>query len=482
MANKKDLVEAYAFSRRRLVTAFISGAPGGREVEPARPGRTVVGGLALAVLLIAGAAIAGIFAPRAPGDWTEPGLIVSKEDGNPYVITEDEGADEGDPPVLRPVINITSAKLILGSAAEPRIVPQEEIDKEIVGDDIGILGAPATVPSPSLLIPSGWTACTNAGEGVRVTITTSPSVRGVPGGAFLVSNGGESDDGAYYVIAVSDEEADLAPRAHSFRLPDDADARDNILGDLGLGSSVDNAIEVPDEWLALFPPGGPLEPSSFNLERVGDPPRERGADTGIPDDAVVGDVLVYDSRYHLVTYEGPAELKEFAAAVYLNQPDAAEPEDATGPLEERAESPYAGNHWPEEAPSRIREQPCALLQAEEGKAPTVLPGRLAEDEPDVTASSLDVAVDDKSQGVQAGHGAYVLSASFGDVDTGLPFLIDAKGFAYPLVGTGAAGQLGYETAEHPTVPNKWVELFDEGVPLSRDAALCPPDRQPGVTC
>ena len=46
MATKKDLVEAYSFSRRRLVTAFVSGAPGGREVEPARPGRTIVGGVA----------------------------------------------------------------------------------------------------------------------------------------------------------------------------------------------------------------------------------------------------------------------------------------------------------------------------------------------------------------------------------------------------------------------------------------------------
>ncbi len=71
MATKKDLVEAYAFSRRRLVTAFVSGAPGGREVEPARPGRTIVGGLALAVLLIAGAAIAGVFSPSVTRDWAD---------------------------------------------------------------------------------------------------------------------------------------------------------------------------------------------------------------------------------------------------------------------------------------------------------------------------------------------------------------------------------------------------------------------------
>ena len=56
MATKKDLVEAHAFSRRRLVTAFVSGAPGGREVEPVRPGRVLIGGVALSVLLLAGAA------------------------------------------------------------------------------------------------------------------------------------------------------------------------------------------------------------------------------------------------------------------------------------------------------------------------------------------------------------------------------------------------------------------------------------------
>ena len=66
MATKKDLVEAHAFSRRRLVTAFVSGAPGGREVEPVRPGRVLIGGVALSVLLLAGAAIAGFLLGRPP--------------------------------------------------------------------------------------------------------------------------------------------------------------------------------------------------------------------------------------------------------------------------------------------------------------------------------------------------------------------------------------------------------------------------------
>src|SRR5687768_16337025 len=112
MATKKDLVEAYSFSRRRLDTAFISGAPGGREVEPSRPGRTIVGGLALAVLLIAGAAVTGVFTPRVDGDWKEEGLVTSKEKATDYLIID---TPEGEEPVLRPLINTTSAQLLFGA-------------------------------------------------------------------------------------------------------------------------------------------------------------------------------------------------------------------------------------------------------------------------------------------------------------------------------------------------------------------------------
>ena len=101
MATKKDLVEAYSFSRRRLVTAFVSGAPGGREVEPARPGRTIVGGLALAVLLMAGAAIAGVFDPKTSIDWDEPAFIIAKDKGSIYVIIEPRPGDTE--PTLRPI-------------------------------------------------------------------------------------------------------------------------------------------------------------------------------------------------------------------------------------------------------------------------------------------------------------------------------------------------------------------------------------------
>ena len=72
MTSRKDLVEALAFERRRLVAAFVSGTRCDREVETSRSGRAILGGVVLAALLIAGAVIAGLLSggsgPKAVGD------------------------------------------------------------------------------------------------------------------------------------------------------------------------------------------------------------------------------------------------------------------------------------------------------------------------------------------------------------------------------------------------------------------------------
>src|SRR6187455_3205638 len=119
MATKRDLVEAHQFSRRRLITAFVSGAPGGREVEPARPGRALAGG-----------AVTGLIFGRDEADWKQPGLVISKERGQPYLVStpEDGGL------VIRPVVNVTSARLILGSESEPTYVSEDAITAERIGE------------------------------------------------------------------------------------------------------------------------------------------------------------------------------------------------------------------------------------------------------------------------------------------------------------------------------------------------------------
>ena len=488
MATKRDLVEAYSFSRRRLVTAFVSGAPGGREVEPTRPGRTIVGGLALAVLLVAGAAIAGVFAPKDPSDWNQPGLIVSKETGAAYVILK-----ESDHPVLRPVINITSARLILGTGAEPqpRILAQATIDAQTIGEDIGILGAPASLPASSLLVDDGWTACTADNRGLSVAVAEQPQVTPAPDNGFLVESGG-----AHYVIANGTNKNDDDLGAYRYRLPETkhqqrvGDDQDNMLDELGLPSRT-AAVRVPEEWLALFPAGGDLDWQAFGLTGLGDPVEDAG-DFGVPAGARIGDVVTTDSESLLLTAKGPTEMTDFALTIYRHIPTPTgrlTPAPRRGgaptewtvdafPLVDRADPVYDAASWPASTLQATGGDHCAILDTAPDTAPTVRLGT------DATggASPMDVTGDSRSVAVQAGRGAYVLSGDWGETSGGSPFVVDAKGQAYPLVGPEVAERLGY--GDHPAsiVPDTWIELFRKGVNLSVDAALCPPDHEDGQPC
>lgn len=475
MATKKDLVEAYSFSRRRLVTAFVSGAPGGREVEPARPGRTIVGGLALAVLLGAGAAIAGVFSPTAPNDWKKPGLIISKDTGAAYVIVEDSSDPE-----LRPVLNSTSAKLILGSGAEPTLIAQSTIDDQRIGDDIGILGAPASVPTPSLLIDSGWTACTAARAGIQVRIAATTQVTPVPDTGVTVTNAGET-----FVVLPTGDAGDRGlrdPGAYVFPVPaqgTNGNQTDNLLSALNV-QTVGNAIPVSREWINLFPVGAPLDWDSFELTGFGERPAYADEDvTGVLADKKVGDLLVAGTEQLLLTDSGPRELSDFAALVYRNvmTPDGTVVAPVTvdaPPQVSRDPDQDNDTRWPKSAPGEdpILE-PCVQLSAQPGETPVV---QLATPGLGAVAGSGSGAVPagEKDPVVEAGRGAFVLSGSWSDTDRGSPFVIDSKGRANPLVGDDAAGLLGYGSYDVPVVPDTWVKLFDCGVNLSRDAALSPP--------
>jgi type VII secretion protein EccB len=475
MATKKDLVEAYSFSRRRLVTAFVSGAPGGREVEPARPGRTIVGGIALAVLLAAGAAIAGVFAPRTPEDWNQPGLIISKETGAAYVILE------SDPGELRPVSNTTSAKLILGGDSEPTLISQATIDEQRIGDDIGIFGAPASVPTPSLLINTGWTACTADDRGIAVRVAADPDVAPVTGQGLTVVNNGH-----YYVVAQSDPAGPGAGGTFLYPVPEQRapgiDQTDVLLSQVGM-PGLRNAVEVPRDWILLFPVAAPLDWKAFDLDGFGDPPNEP-----LPDDAAkakVGDLLqTADGDSFLVTRSGPVKLTDFAAQVYLN---IVLPNDELARSIPVSRAPSVGfgddeflaaTEWPTDPPEVLAADPCAQLTAARGEAPVaqlVAPG------PSSAVGATGAG--DEDVVVDPGRGAYVLSGGWsGSAEGASPYVVDAKGRANPLIGADAATQLGYADVDVPVVPDSWVELFTCGVQLSQEAALQPPREKDRAQC
>ena len=484
MATKRDLVEAHAFSRRRLVTAFVSGAPGGREVEPARPGRTIVGGVALGVLLVAGAAITGVFTDNAPTDWDEPGLVISKEQGAAYVILDDDSAgqdgqvgvdgseDGSDGPLLRPVLNITSAHLILGAEGlEPRIVSQETIETRPLGEDIGILDAPARLAGTGSLVETGWSACTGDGLGVKVRLGDSPGVTAAPGTAFLVKVATRSpSDAAYWVVGTAERTAqETEAYRYALTMPGRSQ-RNAFLAALDL-PLLDSAVKVPGEWLALFPRGGDLDAGSFDVPSLGDPlPGGEGR---------VGDYVVDDGGGgYLVTTDGAELLDEFALQVLAASelPGGRLPQElAELPSGSDGSSLVAANRWPEDVLDDEPGEHCALLETAAGEVPRA---QVAVD-PVGEAAAEGLAADRREVEVEPGGGAYVMSGGWDDVESDSRWAVDQKGRANALVGAETPTLLGYGSYAPVLVPDTWLELFETGVALSQEAALCPPDRDAG---
>ena len=468
MATKKDLVEAYSFSRRRLVTAFLSGAPGGREVEPSRPGRTIVGGLALAVLLVAGAAIASVLASRSPEDWNKIGLVVTRGDQPAsYLILEDSAS-----PTLVPVINITSAQLVLGADVKATTVDQAVVDEQAPGIPIGILGAPQTLPRPTQFIDDGWTACTDDSVGIKVDVSTEDRVRPTDTGAIVVENAGQ-----YWLIATSSEK-DRDRRA--YRYPISPAESDQML----LGYDLDQkseAISVPEQWLALFPEGGEIGPGGFGVPRFGEPLRN----SPVPG-ARVGDYAIDESGQAAMFFDGGVQpLDDFALAVLQSATHA-----AGGPVRLDTDLPtdfdditYTDSSWPDAAVEPLNSPPCARLDVDHEHVPYV---RLAgsPEGPAVSPardSGDPIPVDQREVSIDRGHGAFVLSGSWSQTESDAAYVIDPLGKAYPLVGGPITlDKLGYDRGGAPLVPDSWVGLFDAGVALSTSAALCPPDGGPGA--
>ena len=103
MPSNKEILEAQRYNRRRLITAFTSGIPGGRELESKSPFIPLIVGSVVVAIMLGVGVVMSRFAPTLPQDWQDSTLIVVKGTGARYYTIRG---------VLRPVTNITSARLL----------------------------------------------------------------------------------------------------------------------------------------------------------------------------------------------------------------------------------------------------------------------------------------------------------------------------------------------------------------------------------
>jgi hypothetical protein len=284
--------------------------------------------------------------------------------------------------------------------------------------------------------------------------------------------------GRHYLLARAARADGGVPGAYRYLLPRDPGARDNLLTAIGLRAGT-YATEVSETYLGLFPTGGDLSLETMGIGVPGAKAAYATSDSGLPGDARVGDIVTYDGGALLLGPDYPVDLDPFALAAYANLPEAPRTTSIDGSVNvERGASTFADAHWPGDVLTPLFGEQCAQLDVAPGSAPRVQ----VVGDPQDDAAAAEVPGGTTSVRVDPGRGAFAYSGDWSDTTSGAPFLIDAKGSAYPLVGVGAAAQLGYADVDAPVVPDTWVQLFLTGVPLSQDAALCPPEREGGPAC
>lgn len=238
----KAQVNGYRFIQRRQEHALVR--HDARMLhDPMSAQRTsLLIGAVIAVLLLGGCGIYGLIRPQGSvGDAT---VLVSKDNGGLYVRRGE---------VVHPVLNLASARLIVGSAATPKSVSDAVLARYGRGPLLGIPGAPSALVSNGVAGESSWAVCDTSTAVVDDPELVRTSV--IIGGSEVPNGGGgrsmlvRSGTSTFLIYSVADAGSRRVVRA--LVNPDDAPVV-RALGMTGLRSrpvstSLLNSIpQVPD--------------------------------------------------------------------------------------------------------------------------------------------------------------------------------------------------------------------------------------------
>lgn len=444
MATKGDLIEAQNFSRRRLLTAFVSAAPGGKELQPTSPLRAVIAAIALTVLVVLVGVFYGFIRPGLPNGWENGKLVLVSDTGARFVTVDG---------VLHPVINTASARLLLPATDFGVIsTDQQTLDGTPVGDTLGIAGAPDELPPASGLLNTGWSACVVDEASLDVRLASSGAPAPATDRAAVVS----VDDILHVVLggrsfAVSNTDTDAVLRA--------------------VGVSALDPVAVPAAWLDLFTAGTALTP--IIVPAFGEPVAGTGLRVG---DVIRATGTAEEARYLVQTGGVLSSLTPLAWQLYQlgsGRELQGQVVEVTGDeIADLATSPRPiGDEWPSDGFDVIDagQRPCATLVPGEGQADTALSTQS-------TAVEVSAGVT-----VEPSHGALVLAGGNGAQSSSLLTLVDATGTAYPLPAATdeTIARLGYGTGDVGAVTDGWTALLRTGPALSEEAAGRTPDTEAG---
>ncbi|MCT7661239.1 type VII secretion protein EccB [Mycobacterium deserti] len=429
--------------------------------------RAVFAGVIIAVLICLGAALLAYFKPL--GKRGTDTLLVDRTTNQLYVTIPGTGQ-------LRPVYNLTSARLVLGNAGTPVAVKSDELNRMPKGQPIGIPGAPYATPLGGA--NSMWTLCDTVTkpESVAPEVETSVIARPLqmdasvgamrPDQGMLVTY----KDNNWLITDDGRHDVDLADRA--------------VTSAVGIPVTA-KATPISEGLFNALPNAGPW--------RLPDIPRTGEPNTvGLPQNLVIGAVfkaLTEDGEQHFVVLpDGIARVNDTTAAALraTNSYGLIAPPPVEASVVARiAEQVFASPLPDKPLDILLREDDptlCWAWQREPGdQTPktTVIAGRHLP----IPSSAMNTGIDQigGDSTVYIDGGQYIRLQSPDPRYGESLYYIDPQGVRYGLPNEETGNNLGLSGPK--TAPWQVVGLLVDGPLLSKEAALVehdtlPPDPNP----
>lgn len=463
MRSRRDQLQAYQFLRRRIVAALLTGEPDSPEAPMRRIVRTAFAGVMIAVMIGAVFGVIGVLKKGGATSWQTTDTIVVDKDSNAIYVWA--AAKQNGPRQLHPMVNLTSARLFLGSDKKKNLsgkslagIPRTPLK--------GIRDAPLSVPSPKDLIGGPWAVCARTqGNAPEVTLLAGVAQ---PGTALGGSAG-------VLVTATSGQDQFVVWKGKRFKIPDP-----RVLSALGFTSLAPQVVGAA--WVNALSQGKDLTFPDVTgrgefFGQVGGEPANVGqvfkvTSAGADQYAVALDTGVSNQG------KGLAAISEGVARLLL-----ADPEGGTE-SQVRVLAPSAFTQaskvdppadWARYPPQRLQPATAAILctgttgSSDEGdplsvSAANALP-RGAQVVDLRSQQSEGRALADQAY-LRAGEAALVR----GQGTSKTLFLITDAGKKFPIGDDQSLAALGFVKARVATVPAEFLSLLPDGPSLSREAA------------
>jgi len=466
MASRSDQLHSHQFALQRAVGALAMRDPDPVSSPMRRIGGALFASVMLAVLAVAAVGVYGVLRPGSGGAWRQGNaIIIEKETGARFVYIDQ---------VLYPVLNSTSAMLILGTSRTVQ-VPRSELVDVPRGAPMGIPGAPDPLPGPDQLTHDAWVLCSRPkapsdppSVGAGASVVSVLRVGSAPAGATELGDGG---------VLAADPTGHLYLLWHQrrFALVDEKPAL------AALNWSRDSATVVPASVLNAVPAGEDLR--LVVVSGAGTPSPLPGVKVG---EVVVVNRLDGTQQYGVAITNGVSQITRIQALMLLADPagSATLHEVSLSDFTDLTRQPSGpaidvADRAPEVAPAQVRPPAgggvCArflpdttipdLLVAQTGE---IAPGEVAAPAP---AAGVGPSVDFVA--VPPGRGVVVTSLAAAGQKQGPFAIVCGLGQRFAVPSTDVLNRLGYGGATVVRLPPAVIDLVPAGPDLDPAKAALP---------